>query len=106
MLQQFAGVIASVEKSLGRFYIGEIGLKLPAASRGRHLSFKVFFRGEQFRERNVLLKNAFLKIFEDKDSAFKDWVKAPKERPTVGDDLGAFVDYAIELRAEVPVKKL
>ncbi len=106
VLQQFAGVIASVEKSLGRFYIGEIGLKLPAASRGRHLSFKVFFRGEQFRERNVLLKNAFLKIFEDKDSAFKDWVKAPKERPTVGDDLGAFVDYAIELRAEVPVKKL
>ena len=109
VLEQFAGVITSVEKQMGRFYVGELGVRLPAKKTGRTLTFKVFIRGSDFRARNVILEEAFEAEFADRDSAFESMPKAPVQNPVSGGDaasVGCYYAYSINLRSPIPVKDI
>jgi len=107
VLQQFAGVVTSVEKKLGRFYIGEIGVKLPTKASGRTLTFRLFIRGDDFRAKNLTLERAFEAAFADKKSAFEDFRKTPVQNPVSGSNgVGCYYVYSIAVRDSLPVRIL
>ena len=105
VMQQFASVITSVEKQLGRFYIAEVTLTLPA-KKGRQLTFKVFFRGKEFREHNAVLEDAFQATKKDADSAFDGLAKTTVEAPVTGADPGGYYTYTVQIKDKVPVTRL
>ena len=105
VLQQFSGVIKSVEDRMGRFYIGDINLRVPDSTRGRTLSFEMYIRGADFRAGNEVLFDAFKDACEDADSAFQAISNPRETRPRNQEELGLFFSYDITLKDKIPTRK-
>jgi len=100
VLAYLATIIKGIEKDLGAFLVTELDLKLPYRELGRALSFKVAFRGDDFRSRFQVLEDALNADFKKSDSPFKGFrQRSGKVTPFVDAVIaGGTFDIQLELR--------
>ena len=90
---------------MGRFYIGDVELRVPAAGSGRILRFEMYIRGPEFRAGNELVFEAFRDACEDADSAFQAISNPRETRPRNQDELGLFFRYEVILKDKIPTRR-
>ena len=101
MLTRFADIVKRMEDGMGSFLITELDLAMPHKPDGRHLSFKIAIRGDDFRPRYEKLRVAIEQEFDDQTSPFASFHLASQRGETgfAGDEVtGKFYDVRIDLK--------